>query len=77
MLPRWTGSTKRVSDAGFRPLTFEATRSEVCGKAIVATSSANFVIKTANPQAGEAGDFNFPMEFSSADGTWQLTRRDR
>lgn len=59
-----------VSDGGFRPLTFEA--HDLTYAQTPAAVQANFVIKTANP---EAGDFPFPLEFILApEGTWQLTR---
>jgi hypothetical protein len=64
---------KAVTDGGYRPLTFEARDiawSAKPGGAVVTT----MVIKTANPQAGEGGNFTFPMEFLLNQGTWQLTR---
>jgi hypothetical protein len=64
---------KAVTDGGFRPLTFEA--NDLAHAQNPAAVQANFVIKTANPRAGEGGDFKFPMEFILApEGTWQLTR---
>jgi hypothetical protein len=64
---------KAVNDGGYRPLTFEAK-----DVAWAAKEGGNvlttMIIRTANPQAGEGGDFNFPMEFVLNQGVWQLTR---
>ncbi|MDT5017335.1 MAG: hypothetical protein QOD39_3495, partial [Mycobacterium sp.] len=64
---------KAVSDGGFRPLAFEANdlayAEHGAGNVV-----SNFVIKTANPQAGDSGNFTFPMEFTLAETGWQLTR---
>jgi hypothetical protein len=62
---------RALSDSGFTPLTFEA-HDMVWGTTDPGNVVANISIKTANPQAG---DFSFPMEFSPADGSWQLTRQ--
>jgi hypothetical protein len=65
---------KALGDGGYRPLTFEANgvgwSAKVGGNVLV-----TMIIKTANPQAGEGGNFNFPMEFTSNQGGWQLTRQ--
>ncbi|BBY83314.1 hypothetical protein H7I53_24875 [Mycolicibacterium pulveris] len=62
---------RALADGGFAPLTVEAhdmswSQGEPGG--IV----ARIVIKPADPQAGE---FAFPMEFSPAQDSWQLTRQ--
>jgi hypothetical protein len=64
---------KAIDQGGYRPLTFEANDvgwSAKEGGNVMVT----MVIKTANPQAGEGGNFNFPMEFVANQGGWQLTR---
>jgi len=63
---------RALRDGGFMPLSFEA-RDLTWSQSDQGNVLATIVVKTANPQAG--GDFTFPMEFSPADGSWQLTRR--
>lgn len=64
---------KALDDGGYRPLSFEANdigwSAKAGGNVLV-----NMVIHTANPQAGEGGDFKFPMEFAPNQGGWLLTR---
>jgi hypothetical protein len=64
---------KAVTDGGFRPLTFEASDvgwSAKPGGNVLTT----MLIKTANTQVGEGGNFSFPLEFVSTANGWQLTR---
>jgi hypothetical protein len=62
---------KAVSDSGFRPLSFEANDLKWSND-IPGNVAASFIIRTHNPKYSE---FNFPLEFSPVDGTWQLTRQ--
>ncbi|MGV0790976.1 hypothetical protein [Mycolicibacterium sp. XJ1819] len=65
---------RAISDAGFRPLVFEAHDLQYV-QGDRGNVTASFVIRTANPRVGDGGDFRFPMEFAHGDGTWQLTRQ--
>ncbi|HEX2283388.1 MAG TPA: hypothetical protein VHI10_00965 [Mycobacterium sp.] len=64
--------TKAVHDGGFAPLAFEA-RDLTWAQSDPGNVDATVVVTSANRQAG--GDFTFPMEFTPAHGSWQLTRR--
>jgi len=58
-----------LSNAAFRPLTFEA--NNVKWKGDAGNVSSAFVIRTPNPKYSE---FNFPLEFTPAEDGWHLTR---
>ena len=58
-----------LSNAGFRPLTFEA--NNVKWKGDAGNVSSAFVIRTPRPEYSE---FNFPLEFTPAEDGWHLTR---
>jgi hypothetical protein len=62
---------RALRDGGFMPLSFEAT-DLTWSQSDQGSVLATIVVNTANPQAG---GFTFPMEFSPADGSWQLTRQ--
>ncbi len=62
---------RALADGGFAPLTVEA-HDMTWSQGGTGDIVARIVIKPADPQAGE---FSFPMEFSPAQDTWQLTRQ--
>ena len=68
-LDRWT---KALHDSAYAPVTFDAAglmwAQDQPGNVI-----ANVTIKSANPQASK--DMTFPMEFTPAPDSWQLTRK--
>ena len=64
---------KAVADGGYRPLGFQANDIQWSAKK-GGNVLVNLVIMTANPQAGEGGNFTFPMEFFLDPTGWQLTR---
>jgi hypothetical protein len=62
---------RALADGGYQPLTFDVTDlrwAEGAPGRVVAEVS----VETANEQAG---NFTFPMEFTSVDNKWQLTRQ--
>ncbi|MCK0174385.1 MULTISPECIES: hypothetical protein [Mycobacteriaceae] len=61
---------KALADNGFLPLTFEA-RDIAWSPSQSGDVTANVVVTTPNPQAGE---FDFPMDFTPVGSGWQLTR---
>ena len=63
---------RALQDGGFMPLTFEAT-DVAWAPATPGNVVATIAVKAPNRQAG--GDFTFPMEFTVARGSWQLTRQ--
>ncbi len=60
-----------LRDNGSLPLTFEA-RDLAWSQSEPGNVVATVVVRTANPLDGE---FTYPMEFSPADGPWQLSRQ--
>jgi hypothetical protein len=64
---------KAVNDNGYRPMEFEANDIQWSAKT-GGNVLTNLVIKTASPQAGDGGNFTFPMEFILDQAGWQLTR---
>ncbi|BBX02661.1 hypothetical protein [Mycolicibacterium moriokaense] len=60
-----------LRQAGYDPVSFEA-RDLRWVQGSTDRVSALVTLKTENPQAG---DFTYPMEFTLADGSWQLARR--
>lgn len=63
--------SQALRDGGYVPLTFEA-RDLAWSQVEPGNVVATVVVKGPTPRPG--GDFSFPMEFSPANGSWQMTR---